>query len=64
MAKVQLRQDDNFLNHIPLMNGVDNVEAIEYPAKAGMVPVEVSRIVSAVADEELRASGVSPGMSH
>lgn len=54
----------NFFNFVTCTNLVNHIEAFYYLAKAGMVAIEVLRILAAMADKELGASGVAAGMRH
>jgi hypothetical protein len=56
--------DKHFQDLIPLANIIDHIEAFHHFAEAGMVAIQVGRILAAVANEELGATRITAGMCH
>ena len=54
----------NLLNQVALTNCVENIEPIENLAEAGVNAVKVLRVLTVVANEELRAARVLACVSH
>lgn len=49
---------------VALLDGVDNIEAVDDAAETGVDAIEMLGIGAVVADEELAAAGVLASMSH
>ena len=56
--------DNDLLHYVPLADLIDHFQAFVYLPEHCVVSVEVSRIVTAMADEELGASGIAAGVGH
>src|SRR5690606_1823649 len=57
---------DNFYtcNLITLTDAVDYIQVFYHLTKAGMVSIQMCRIIPTVADKKLRTSGITTSMSH
>ena len=55
---------NDFFHHITGFDPVDDVQALDHLTEAGMHPVEMGRMVAAVADEKLGSARVGPAVCH
>jgi hypothetical protein len=56
--------NDYFFNFVALPDLINNIQPFKYFSEAGMLPVEMFRIGTAVADKKLRSACVSSRVSH
>lgn len=62
-VRASVREFDRH-NLVPGLDRIDHLKPLDHLAEAGVVPVEVCGVLSAVADEELRSAGVAARVGH
>ena len=56
--------DCDFFNHIALTNLINDFDIFSHLAEHGVATIEVLRILTTMADEKLRSTGVFSSVSH
>ena len=61
---IQLIVDRDFFDFITLANIINYIKTFNYLSEARMVSIQMRRIVSAMANKELRPTSISTRMCH